>query len=129
MKNVKLIKSLSYRGNGVYVKKDESIDVSDEKAKELEATGFFTVVGDAKGKADDSDDDAAGVAGDSADGDDGTNNGAGDDSDDEKKVSEKPVSKMNGTELRAYAEAKGYDVSECTKVEEIRSLIEALDAQ
>lgn len=123
MKNVELIKSLSYRGNGVYAKKGQNIVVSDEKASELVATGFFAITGNAPEQAGESIDDAAGVT------DDGADNGAGDNSDDEKKVSEKPVSKMNGTELRAYADAKGYDISECTKVEEIRSLIEELDAQ
>ena len=123
MKKVRLIKGLSYRGHGMYIKKGEVQSVDDSKAEELVAGGFFEIAGEASVNDDNSQNDANIDNGFNVD--DNLDNC----SNAEVKISDKPVSKMNGTELRAYADAKGYDISECTKVEEIRDLVEELDAQ
>lgn len=123
MKKVRLIKGLSYRGHGMYIKNGEVQSVDDSKAEELVAGGFFEIAGEASVEDNNSQDDANTDNG--SNGEDNSDNG----SNAEVKISDKPVSKMNGNELRAYADAKGYDISDCTKVEEIRELIEELDAQ
>lgn len=115
MKYVELIKGIDYRGHGINAKKKQRILVDDSKSDELVGTGFFKICeelpvsDDVDNGADSKKDDGSGV-------------GAPSNVD-------KPVNKMNGTELKAYAEAKGYDISECTKVEEIRALILELDSK
>ena len=58
MKKVRLIKGLSYRGHGMYIKKGEVQSVDDSKAEELVAGGFFEIAGEASVNDDNSQNDA-----------------------------------------------------------------------
>ena len=46
MKTVELIKGMDYRGHGVKAVKGKPFSVTDEKAEELSASGFFKVLGE-----------------------------------------------------------------------------------
>lgn len=117
MKNVMLIKGIDYRGHGIFAKNGVEKSVEDDKAEELVATGFFKICGN---YVSEEEDDSFGP-GDTGDGQ-SNEDGPGDTGD-----SSRSPAKMKGDELKAYAEQKGYDISDCTKVEEIRALIIELD--
>jgi hypothetical protein len=117
MKIVELSKGIDYRGHGVFVKKGQKLTVEDSKADELVATGFFSRCGEATSLPNTDSDDELDAKGDKQE------------EADESSKGNKPVAKMNAEELRAYAESKGYDISECTKTSEIKALIIELDAK
>jgi hypothetical protein len=110
MRYVELIKGIDYIGRGIKAKRGQKLTVEEPKAAELVATGLFKDAGEVvnvdevKGE----EPKAAELV--------------------EQIAVQKPVSKMNAEELRAYAESKDYDISECTKVAEIRALIAELDS-
>lgn len=119
MKIVELIKGIDYRGHGVVAKRGQKLTVEDSKAAELVATGFFSNCGEATSLPNTDSDEELDAKGDGQE-----------EADESSKVNiNKPVVKMNAEELRAYAESKGYDISECTKAAEIKALIMELDAK
>lgn len=117
MKNVMLIKGIDYRGHGVFAKNGVEKSVEDDKAEELVATGFFKICGNSVSEETD---DLFGSG-------EPTDAHVSEDGSGEPTDGNKSVAKMKGDELKAYAEQKGYDISDCTKVEEIRALIIELD--
>lgn len=105
MKCVKLAKGMDYRGHGVRAFSGKPLQVEDEKADELIATGFFKLSEvPVQAQVEKSIDDGA---------------------------EDKPIDKMTKDELIAFAEQNGIDISACQNNDErkatIKSALESTD--
>ena len=119
MKAITLKSARSFRTKGLFLKFGEIKNVDDALAEALVDLGFC-VYAEAPAEMEETVDIGTIVS-------EAVPKSKPDSAPAEESEAEKPVKKMNKSELLAYAEAKGYDVSDCIRVEEIRSKIIELD--
>ena len=118
MAKIKLKSALSFKSRDVFLKAGEVKEVDDARAEELVSLGYCVYAGDVLGAGKEEIDLGEVVSHASAEHKTGPES---------LEAGVNPVKKLKKEQLIAYAEAKGYDISECIRVEEIRSKIIELD--